>query len=55
MRGDRLTAEALSIRPDIPVILVTGYGNAVDIKRVKQGGVIVFILHKKGGTVDHNI
>jgi len=36
--GDRLAAELLSIRPDLPVILVTGYSQRMDHKKALAAG-----------------
>ncbi len=43
LTGDRLTAEVLAARPDIPVILMTGYNDMIDSERIKQSGVKSFI------------
>ncbi len=43
MTGDRLAAEVTGIRPDMPVILATGYADAVDDERVIQSGIKSFI------------
>ncbi len=43
MTGDRLAAEATAIRPGLPVILATGYADAVDDERVIQSGIKAFI------------
>lgn len=41
--GDRLAAEITSIRPEIPVIIATGYSNAVDDDKLKGIGIKAFI------------
>ncbi len=43
LTGDRLAAEVMAIRPDIPVIIATGYSDAVDRDKVKQSGIRAFI------------
>ena len=43
LTGDRLSTEVTSIRPDMPVILSTGYADAVDSEKVKQCGIKAFI------------
>jgi len=43
MTGDRLAAEVTAVRPDMPVILTTGYADAVDNDRFKQSGITAFI------------
>jgi two-component system, cell cycle sensor histidine kinase and response regulator CckA len=64
MTGDQLIREVLRIRPDIPVILCTGYSERVDRERAESFGarayaskplsrnelatVVCRVLHKKG-------
>lgn len=43
LSGDRLAAAVTAVRPDIPVILATGYADAVDSERLQQCGVKAFI------------
>ena len=43
LTGDRLAAEVTAIRPDMPVILTTGYADSVDSENVKQSGIKAFI------------
>lgn len=43
MTGDRLASEVTAIRPDMPVILATGYSDAVNSEKVKQSGIKAFI------------
>lgn len=43
LTGDRLASEVTAIRPDMPVILATGYADAVDSEKVKQSGIKAFI------------
>lgn len=44
MTGDRLAAAVKRIRPDIPVILCTGFSERMDEERVKRLGVDGFVL-----------
>lgn len=39
MTGDRLAAEILAIRPDIPAVLCTGYSQIITAKLLKSLGV----------------
>ncbi len=43
LTGDRLASEIITIRPDMSVIIVTGYTDAVDSEKVKQSGIKAFI------------
>jgi len=43
LTGDRLASEITSIRPDMPVILTTGYADSVDSEEIKQSGIKAFI------------
>ncbi len=44
MTGDRLASELLRIRPDIPIILCTGFSEKVTEHRAKDIGVKAFIM-----------
>jgi PAS domain S-box-containing protein len=44
MTGDRLTMEIKRIRPDIPVILCTGFSNRIDESRAADIGIQGFVL-----------
>jgi CheY-like chemotaxis protein len=44
MTGDALAKELMSIRPDIPVIICTGYSQAIDHERAKQRGIKAFVM-----------
>ncbi len=44
MTGDRLAAEMMLIRPDIPVILCTGYSKKISDKRASELGIRAFVL-----------
>ena len=43
LTGDKLASEVIAIRPDMPVIISTGYADAVDSEKVKQSGIKAFI------------
>ena len=44
MTGDELAAEILAIRPDMPVILCTGYSSRVSESRAREIGVRAFVM-----------
>jgi DNA-binding NarL/FixJ family response regulator len=44
MTGDQLAAELILIRPEIPIILCTGFSNDNDAKRAKVMGVKGFLM-----------
>jgi CheY-like chemotaxis protein len=44
MTGARLATEVLRIRPDIPVILCTGFNERIDEDRAKELGITEFVL-----------
>lgn len=44
MPGDRLAEKLISIRPDIPVIICTGYSEKISEEKVKQIGIRGFLL-----------
>ena len=44
MNGDRLAVELMDIRPDIPIILCTGYNPRIDENMAKKIGVKAFIF-----------
>ena len=44
MTGVALAKELMSIRPDLPVIICTGYGQAIDQERAKQIGIKAFVM-----------
>jgi CheY-like chemotaxis protein len=44
MTGDRLAKELMDIRPDIPVIICTGYSQAIDPERAKKKGIKAFVM-----------
>jgi len=44
MTGDKLAAELLQIRPDIPIILCTGFSEFIDEDRAKSLGIRALLL-----------
>jgi PAS domain S-box-containing protein len=44
MTGDRLSEEMLRIRPDIPIILCTGFSSTIDERRAKEIGIKEFLM-----------
>ena len=44
MNGLELGKKLMSIRPDIPVILITGYSDSIDRKKVMSYGFVAFIM-----------
>jgi PAS domain S-box-containing protein len=44
MRGDRLVEEILAIRPDIPVILCTGYSKQISKDKAQEMGIRAFVM-----------
>jgi CheY-like chemotaxis protein len=44
MRGDRLAEEVLAIRPDIPVILSTGYSKQISKDKAQEIGIRAFVM-----------
>ena len=43
MTGDKLIKEILTIRPDMPIILCTGFSEKIDEERAKKMGVCQYI------------
>ena len=39
-----LAKELMSIRPDIPIILCTGFSDQIDEKRAKEMGISAFVM-----------
>jgi len=39
MTGDKLAKEILSIRPDIPIILCSGFSEKIDAEKAKELGI----------------
>ena len=44
MTGDKLAAKMLQIRPDIPIILCTGYSDQITERRAKEMGIKAFVM-----------
>ena len=44
LTGDSLAREMIKIRPDIPVILCTGYSKGISEKKAKEMGIRAFIM-----------
>ena len=44
MTGEKLAMELLRIRPDIPIILCTGYGEPYLEERIKSIGIKTFVM-----------
>ena len=44
MTGDELVVELLRIKPDIPIILCTGFSAMIDEDKVKAMGMRAFVL-----------
>jgi CheY-like chemotaxis protein len=44
MTGERLALECMKIRPDIPIILCTGFSEMTDEKRAKDVGIKAFLM-----------
>ena len=44
MTGDRLAGEFMAVRPDIPVILCTGFSTRMDEKKAAAMGIQAFVL-----------
>lgn len=44
MAGDQLAQELMKTRPDIPIIIVTGYSERMDGDKAKRMGIKSFLL-----------
>ena len=44
MTGDALAKELMTIRPDIPIILCTGFSEKIDERRAKAMGIRAFVM-----------
>ena len=44
MTGIQLAGELLSLRPDLPIILCTGFSEFVDAKKAKAVGIKEFLM-----------
>lgn len=49
LTGDRLARECLKVRPDLPVILMTGYTDLVSEQSVKRDGVRALLMKPLAG------
>ena len=44
MTGDRFSQEVMKIRPDIPIILCTGYSHQISEEKAKEIGIKAFVM-----------
>ena len=44
MTGIELAKEVMTIRPDIPIILCTGFSELIDEKHAKEMGIREFVM-----------
>jgi CheY-like chemotaxis protein len=44
MTGDRMALEILSLRPDIPVIICTGFNEQLSKERVQETGIRALLM-----------
>ena len=44
LTGDQLAKEMLKIRPDIPILICTGFSNAFDQEKVYKLGIKGFLM-----------
>jgi two-component system, cell cycle sensor histidine kinase and response regulator CckA len=44
MTGDVLAMELMRIRPDIPVVVCTGYSQVIDPERARQRGIKALVM-----------
>lgn len=44
MTGAELTREVLSLRPDLPVIMTTGFSEIIDMEKAKRLGIREFMF-----------
>ena len=44
MAGDRLAQELIKIRPDVPVIICTGYSEYISEEKANEIGIRAFIM-----------
>jgi len=44
MTGEKLAKEILKIRPDIPIIICSGYSSKMDAKKASFAGISAFIM-----------
>jgi CheY-like chemotaxis protein len=48
MTGDQLAAKALAVRPDLPIIICSGYGSNLNDDQVKSAGVFALLQKPLG-------
>lgn len=44
LTGDKLAAEILKIRPDIPIVLCTGYSELITAEKARAIGIKEFVM-----------
>ena len=44
MAGDRLAQELIKIRPDIPIVVCTGYSDRIDEEKAKEMGIKGYVM-----------
>ena len=44
MAGDKLAQELIKIRPDIPVVVCTGYSDRIDEEKAKEMGIRGYVM-----------
>jgi DNA-binding NtrC family response regulator len=44
MTGEKLAAEIMNIRPDIPIILSTGFSEHISEEKAKKMGIRAFVM-----------
>ena len=44
MTGDKLAEEVMTIRPDMPVILCTGFSEIIDEEKARETGIKAFVM-----------
>ncbi len=44
MSGDKLAAAMLSIRPDLPIVLCTGYSHRISEARAREIGIGGYVM-----------
>jgi len=44
MTGDELAKELIAVRPDIPIILCTGFNHRIDDEKAERLGIKAFLM-----------
>ena len=44
LRGEELARQIIALRPDMPIILCTGYSDLIDEKRAREMGIREFVM-----------